>query len=134
MTVPGSFARFQLDRIGVVLSGLCAVHCVAGLVLVTLLGLSGGILLNPAIHEVGLVLAVGIGAIGLGVGVIRHRRIGVLLTGMLGLALMATAMRLDHGPHEALLTIAGVALLASAHWRNLRHAHQGDAGATIRTP
>ncbi len=123
MASPGSSLRFRLDRVGVVLSGLCAVHCVAGLVLVTVLGLSGGFLLNPVIHEVGLVLAVGIGAVGLGVGVMRHRRIGVLLTGLLGLALMATAMRLEHGPHEAMLTIVGVALLASAHWRNLRHAH-----------
>lgn len=123
MAFQGSSFRLRLDRVGVILSGLCAVHCVAGLVLVTVLGLSGGFLLNPAIHEVGLVLAVGIGAIGLGVGVMRHRRIGVLLTGLLGLALMATAMRLEHGPHEALLTIVGVALLASAHWRNLRHTH-----------
>lgn len=123
MAVPGSSLRFRLDRVGVLLSGLCAVHCAAGLVLVTVLGLSGGVLLDPAIHEVGLVLAVGIGAIGLGTGFLRHRRFGVLLTGMLGLALMAMAMRLDHGPHEAMLTIAGVALLASAHWRNLRHAH-----------
>ena len=123
MAISFSSLRFRLDRVGVVLSGLCAVHCVAGLVLVTLLGLSGGVLLNPAIHEVGLVLAVGIGALGLGAGVLRHRRIGVLLMGLLGLALMATALRVEHGPHEALLTIAGVALLASAHWRNLRHAH-----------
>ncbi len=123
MAFQGSSLRFRLDRVGVVLSGLCAVHCAAGLVLVTLLGLGGGVLLDPVIHEVGLVLAVGIGAIGLGAGVLRHRRIGVLLTGLVGLALMATAMRLEHGAHEALLTIAGVALLASAHWRNLRHAH-----------
>jgi len=123
MAITGSSLRFRLDRVGVLLSGLCAVHCVAGLVLVTLLGLSGGMLLNPAIHEVGLVLAVGIGAIGLGAGVLRHRRIGVLLIGLLGLGLMATAMRLEHGPHEALLTIAGVGLLASAHCKNLRHAH-----------
>jgi hypothetical protein len=123
MAVSGSSVRFRLDRVGVVLSGLCAVHCAAGLVLVTVLGLSGGFLLDPAIHEVGLVLAVGIGAIGLGVGVMRHRRIGVLLTGLLGLALMAIAMQLNHGPYEALLTIVGVALLAGAHWQNLRHSH-----------
>ncbi len=123
MAVFGFSGLFRLDRVGVLLSGLCAVHCVAGLLLVTILGLSGGALLNPAIHEVGLVLAVGIGAVGLGAGVLRHRRIGVLLTGLAGLALMATAMTLDHGPHEAVLTIVGVALLASAHWRNLRHAH-----------
>ena len=123
MTTLFSSLRFRLDRVGVVLSGLCAVHCVAGLVLVTVLGLSGGVLLNPAIHEIGLALAVGIGALGLGAGVLRHRQVSVLLTGLLGLALMATALCVEHGPHEALLTIAGVGLLASAHWRNLRHAH-----------
>jgi hypothetical protein len=53
--------RDRLDRLGILLSGLCAVHCVLGLVLVTLLGLGGGALLAPEIHETGLVLAVIIG-------------------------------------------------------------------------
>jgi hypothetical protein len=123
MDTQSSPSRLRLDRIGVVLSGLCAVHCVAGLVLVTFLGLGGSLLLNPAIHEVGLALAVTIGIIGLGAGVLRHRQISVLLIGLLGLSLMAAALLTEHGPHEALLTIAGVALVATAHFRNLRHTH-----------
>ena len=53
MDVLLSRLRGRLDRFGVVLSALCVVHCVSGLVLVTVLGLSGGVLLSPRIHEVG---------------------------------------------------------------------------------
>ena len=53
--------RDRLDGVGVFLSGLCAVHCVLGLVLVTFLGLGGGVLLSPEIHRAGLALAVVIG-------------------------------------------------------------------------
>src|SRR3546814_8693983 len=39
--------RGGLDRAGVLLSCLCAVHCVLGLVIVAGLGLGGGLLLDP---------------------------------------------------------------------------------------
>jgi MerC mercury resistance protein len=114
--------RDRLDRIGMLLSGLCALHCVTGLVLVTVLGLGGGALLSPRIHEAGLALAIAIGVLTLGLGAIRHGRLGPLLTGACGIALMAGALAVPHGPGEAVLTIAGVALVATAHIRNLRHA------------
>ena len=63
-----------LDRAGLFLSCLCAVHCVSGLVLVAFLGIGGGILLDPAIHRVGLALAAFIAAVAIGLGAIRHRR------------------------------------------------------------
>lgn len=114
--------RNRLDGLGMMLSGLCAVHCLLGLLLVTVLGLGGEILLVPEIHEVGLAVAVGIGILTLGLGALRHGRIGPLLIGALGIALMAGALLAGHGPAEAVLTIAGVALVALAHIRNLRHA------------
>jgi hypothetical protein len=114
--------RRGLDRTGVVLSTLCVVHCVSGLVLVTVLGLGGGMLLNPRIHEIGLALAVVIGGFGLGMGALRHRRPQVLAAGCAGLALMALGLVVPDGPVEAGITILGVLLLASAHLRNLRHA------------
>ena len=114
--------RSRLDRFGMALSGLCALHCVAGLVLVTVLGLGGEALLSPAIHEVGLALAVVVGALTLGLGALRHGRTGPLAVGAAGLALMSLALGVPHGPAEAALTIAGVALVAFAHMRNLRHA------------
>jgi hypothetical protein len=114
--------RDRLDGAGVVLSGLCAVHCLLGIVLVSALGLGGEVLLSPAIHRVGLALAVVVGALTLGLGVLRHGQTGPLAIGAAGLALMATALAVGHGLPEAVLTIAGVGLVATAHIRNLRHA------------
>ncbi|HVI04721.1 MAG TPA: MerC domain-containing protein, partial [Sphingomicrobium sp.] len=54
------------------LSGLCVVHCVATAVLIGLLASAGGFLGKPVVHEVGLTLAMIIGAIALGRGVREH--------------------------------------------------------------
>lgn len=114
--------RDRLDRVGVMLSGICALHCVLSIVLVSALGLGGELLLSPAIHEVGLALAILVGAVTLGLGVLRHGEVGPLVLGFIGLALMGGALAVGHGVSEALLTITGVALVAMAHIRNLRHA------------
>jgi len=114
--------RNRFDRTGIVLSGLCAVHCVLSIVIVSVLGLGAQFLLNPSIHEVGLALAVAFGFLSLGLGVLRHGRVEVLAIGGCGLALMAAALAVEHGVGEALLTIGGVGLLSVAHLRNLRHA------------
>lgn len=114
--------RNRLDGLGMMLSGLCAVHCLLGLVLVSVLGLGGGLLLAPEIHRVGLALAVGIGVLTLGLGALRHGKLEPLLIGAGGIALMSLALITGHGPAEAFLTIAGVGLVATAHIRNLRHA------------
>jgi hypothetical protein len=113
--------RQRLDRVGIMLSGLCAVHCLLGIVLVSVLGLGGEALLSPSIHRVGLALAVLVGIITLGLGVLRHGRIAPLVIGGCGIALMTAGIMVSHGPLEALLTVAGVALVAAAHIRNLRH-------------
>ncbi len=113
--------RDRFDRVGIVLSGLCAAHCLVTLLLVAGLGLSGGILLDPALHRVGLGLAIVVGAVALGFGLVRHGKRGPLAIGAVGLALMTIALVTGHSPAEAALTIAGVALVALAHWRNVKH-------------
>jgi len=114
--------RGRFDRAGIVLSGLCALHCVLGIVLVSALGLGGELLFAPEIHEVGLAVAIGVGALSLGLGALRHGNARPLLLGVAGLALMGGALAVGHGVSEAVLTILGVALVAIAHLRNLRHA------------
>lgn len=111
--------RSRMDGLGVVLSGLCAVHCVLGVVLVGVLGLGGQVLLAPEIHRYGLALAVVIGGISLGFGALRHGRMEPLVLGAAGLSLMAAALFVGHGLPEAVLTICGVSLVAAAHIRNL---------------
>jgi len=117
--------RARLDRLGVGLSALCVVHCVSGLIFVSVLGIGGSVLLNPRIHEIGLMLAIAIGAVGLGAGVMRHRRADILIAGVAGLALMALGLVVPDGPIEAAITISGVCLLASAHLRNMGHHRHG---------
>ena len=114
--------RDRLDRVGVLLSGLCALHCVLGIVLVSVVGLGGEAFLSPEIHRIGLVLAILVGLVTLGMGVRRHGQVGPLVIGACGVTLMAAALAVGHGVSEAVLTIAGVGLVALAHIRNLRHA------------
>lgn len=112
--------RDRLDRAGIILSGLCAVHCLAGVLLVGVLGLGGEALLSPAIHRVGLALALAVGLVSLGFGALRHGRVAPMVIGGLGLSLMAAAIAVGHGLPEAVLTVMGVSLVAFAHIRNLR--------------
>jgi hypothetical protein len=110
----------RLDRAGIMLSGLCAAHCLLGVVLVSVLGLGSQLLLTPAIHRYGLALAIIIGLITLGLGTKRHGQLAPLLIGGTGLVLMALGLIVPHGVPEAALTVCGVALVAIAHLRNLR--------------
>jgi hypothetical protein len=105
---------------GLIVSGLCLVHCLAGLLLIGMLGLGGGLLLHPAIHRVGLIAAVMIGAATIGTNALRHGHLLPLALGAAGLLLMAGAIVSAHGAGEALMTIGGVALVASAHGINIR--------------
>lgn len=112
--------RNRLDRMGILLSALCALHCLAGILLVAGLGVGGEFLFAPSIHRIGLALAIVIGGITLAIGIARHGDPRPLQIGALGLGLMIVALAVGHGASEAVLTIGGVSLLAWAHLRNLR--------------
>jgi hypothetical protein len=108
------------DRLAIGLSGLCLVHCVASAVLVALLASAGGFLLHPAFHEVGLTLAILLGMIGLGRGVMQHGFMLPAAIGSLGLGMMAGALTLGHDGGETLYSILGVGMLALGHDLNRR--------------
>ena len=112
--------RGRLDRVGVVLSSLCAVHCVLGIVIVAGLGLGGGLLLDPAIHRFGLLLATVIAGVAIGLGAIQHRRPLPFVVAMTGLSFMGGGLAVEHGIEEAVLTVIGVTLVAAGHVLNLR--------------
>jgi hypothetical protein len=109
-----------LDRAGVVLSGLCVLHCLATVLLVSALGLGGHFLLAPAFHEVGLALAILVAAVATGWSALRHRMITPVMVALAGLGSMGAALAGPHGAGEIVLTVIGVTLVACAHMANLR--------------
>jgi MerC mercury resistance protein len=115
-STPGSL----LDRIAIGLSGLCLLHCMAGFVMLSLFALTGD-WLDHRVHVVGLVAAMPLAAVALWRGWQRHQRVDIGVMGIVGLAVMATSLAVEHGDMiEMLVSMAGVGLLAVAHWRNLK--------------
>lgn len=108
----------RLDRLAIGLSGLCLVHCLATTVLLAILASAGGMLGAPIVHEVGLTLAMVMGAIALGRGILEHGYSMPSAIGGLGLGVMAGALTLPHDGTEALYTVVGVAILALGHRLN----------------
>lgn len=110
----------RIDRWAIALSGLCIAHCIATAVFFAMLASVGGALMNPIFHEVGLLLAILFGAIGLGRGVLSHGYAMPAWIGSLGLGVMLGALTLPHDGREAMFTIIGVAIVALGHDLNRR--------------
>ncbi len=121
MTATTRLASWQLDRVAIWLSGLCMVHCLATSILLAMLSAAGGILGTPIIHELGLVLAIAMGAVALGRGILAHGYMMPAAMGALGLGVMTGALTLPHGTGaETVWTLVGVGLLAFGHDLNRR--------------
>jgi len=114
--------RQRLDQIGIGLAGLCVLHCLLTLMIVSVLGLGGHFLLNENIHRIGLALALAVAALAIGWGMLRHGRMLPFAVAFAGLLLMGIALLVPHGTNEFLLTLVGVAIVSVAHWLNLRAA------------
>ncbi|MEL6475272.1 MAG: MerC domain-containing protein [Pseudomonadota bacterium] len=112
--------RQRLDQFGIGLAGLCAVHCVATVLIVSGLGIGGHFLLAPEIHEIGLALAVVAAALAIGWGAWRHRRPAPVFVALAGLGFMSAALLFGHGTQEAVLTIIGVTIVSIGHVMNMR--------------
>src|SRR6476469_3301836 len=108
------------DRLAISLSGLCLVHCVATTVLVAAMSAFGGLLGSHWIHEVGLTVAMGLGAFALGRGILEHGFVMPSAVGGLGLGVMAGSLTLPHDGTEAVATMLGVLILALGHDLNRR--------------
>ena len=115
---PIAIPTHRLDRLAIGLSGLCVVHCLATTVLLALVASAGSMLGAAWIHEVGLGLAMIMGGISLGRGIMEHGYSMPSAVGGLGLGVMAGAMTMPHDGSEALYTVVGVAILALGHRLN----------------
>ena len=114
----GTLRLDRFDRIAIGLSGLCMVHCLATALALGLLASAGGLLGSPWIHEVGLTLAMMLGAVALGRGIAEHGFMMPSAVGGLGLGVMAGALSMPHDGTEALYTVIGVSVLGLGHQLN----------------
>jgi hypothetical protein len=109
-----------IDRLAIGVSGLCVVHCIASAVFVAVLASAGGLLLDPIFHEVGMMIALVLGVLGLGRGILVHGFMLPAAIGSLGLGMMAGALTLEHGGLTTVYSVAGVLILALGHDLNRR--------------
>ena len=108
----------RLDRIAIGLSGLCLVHCLVSAVVLGLVSAAGGMLGAPIVHEIGLMLAMILGSVALGKGIVDHGFMLPSAIGALGLGVMAGALTLPHDGSESAITVIGVLILALGHRLN----------------
>jgi hypothetical protein len=116
----GGIRNGTIDRAAITVSGLCVVHCIASAVGVAMLASAGSVLLDPIFHEVGLVIALMLGVVGLGRGLLAHGFMMPAAIGSLGLGMMAGALSLGHDGGGTVYAIVGVLILALGHDLNRR--------------
>ena len=116
----GAVRQGAIDRLAIGLSGLCVVHCIASAVFLAVLASAGGLLLDPIVHEVGMMLALVLGVFGLGRGIREHGFMLPACIGSLGLGIMAGALTLDHDALTTVYSVVGVLVLALGHDLNRR--------------
>ncbi len=114
--------KWRWDGLGIGVAGLCLMHCLATSVILVFLASAGGILVDPAIHEIGLALAILFGVLALGKGLIEHGYVMPASIGALGIGVMAGALTLPHSATEVMYTLLGVGILALGHDLNHRAA------------
>lgn len=107
----------MLDRLGVVASSLCAVHCILGLVLATSAGV-WGVIGDEAVELKLVGAALLLAALSIAFGYRRHRRPLPLVLIAIGGAMILLSRRVDVG--ETALSVAGSLVLVAAHVANLR--------------
>ncbi|MGB1464925.1 MAG: MerC domain-containing protein [Alcanivorax nanhaiticus] len=117
--------RSRLDMAAIALSGICMIHCVAsvaGLFAIGLLTAFGHV--DEIFHLTMLAFIVPVSALAIGAGYRRHRRLRVLLPGLLalaGLCLLAVLEGAMHGTlwEPVLTSLVGVCLVVT-HLGNIR--------------
>lgn len=112
------------DRLGIFLSSLCALHCLATPLLLLALPMAGEFFESEWIHLGMALFVVPVGLFAFLSGYKHHRQKGVLSLGILGILLVAGASFLPHELVEVgefdVVTIAGGLVLVLAHVLNRR--------------
>ena len=114
-----------VDRVAIALSTICIVHCLAMPFVIAILPLAaftvGG---DGHFHSLMLWFVVPTSVLGFGLGLRVHKRLDIVLLGVVAIAVLAAAALWGHSAWdpsvEVLVNVAASVLLAAAHWRNFR--------------
>jgi len=119
-----SLSRY-FDRLAIVLSTICIVHCLAMpfvLALVPIAAFSFGS--DGHFHALLLWLVVPTSVLGFAFGYRVHQQIGLVVAGAVAVATLAVVALWGHEAWspavEVSVSVVASALLAAAHWRNFR--------------
>lgn len=120
------------DKASIGLSVLCALHCLAlPLVVVLLPSLVALGLADESFHLWLVIVVIPLSAYALIIGCSKHRKVGVLYTGFLGMGILCLAPFVGHeflgGLGEKLLTLTGAVLIAATHVKNFRLCRQSTS-------
>ena len=126
-----SMSRY-FDRIAIVLSGICIIHCLAVPLLVAVLPITA-VSFGDDVHFHGLMLGLVVptSLVGFYIGYRIHQRGGLVGLGLIGIVVLATAALWGHSQWveglEVFVSVVGSLLLAAAHWMNFRGVRQAHA-------
>ncbi|MCW8128023.1 MerC domain-containing protein [Microbulbifer halophilus] len=114
------------DTAGMLVSGLCLVHCLATPLLLALggAGMLGALLGHELFHLVLLGPVLLLALASFPAACRHHRRPVVMVSGFSGLLILIVALGLE-GHWELLASTVGAGLLVAAHWANRRLLQRG---------
>lgn len=115
-----------LDKFGIILSGVCMVHCLVAPVIVTLLPILSLNVLSEHLlfHTLMLWLVLPTSCIALFLGCRKHKKMSILATGILGMSILVIAAIFGHDifgerSEKIVITIGGM-IIALSHYLNFR--------------
>ncbi|MBN9505823.1 MAG: MerC domain-containing protein [Altererythrobacter sp.] len=124
MSGAGNERLSGLDRLGMVISSACLVHCLALPLLTALLPfLSTTLPGDEWTHKALLGMALPVTGLALLRGWQRHRSAAPAIAGAIGLGIVATALFVETELVESALTVTGGLIVVWAHLRNWRVRH-----------
>ncbi len=114
-----------LDKIAVLLSGLCLLHCLLLPIVIAVLPFLGQFG-DDHFHRELLLFVVPVSIVALTAGFRRHGHTEVLFFGGIGLAILIVGGTFIHETYgvtaDRLMTVTGSLILAGTHYRNYRFA------------
>lgn len=126
-----STIRLIGDKLAIILSGLCVVHCLLLPFLILLMpALSKAFFSDESFHVYMVIAVIPISLMSLFVGCHQHKRYRFFILGSIGLISLVLAILLGHDflseMGETALTILGSIFIAYAHYQNYKMCHQLD--------